>query len=263
MNVTLYDWFYSNYPPTRMVVNGRFGIVHIGVALLCVTLILLAASQRTKSYERRMAIIRTLAFCILLFEVTRRVINFSRGDTLTPNYTMYLLLPRPWCAISCWLIIASTLIQKKALYNISAACSMLCALVFFAYPMVGFDHEVYLFEDVYSIATHALLLVTSVSMMTLGVTDYRYKRADGGSARNEFEILAWVIVYAFFEIYVLKIERDPLYFLPGNDVQSVFGLSYPLYLVVYISFLVLYFNAFYLIPLALRHKKQKALPLAA
>jgi hypothetical protein len=263
MNITLYDWFYSNYPPTRAAVNGRFGMVHIGVALLCITLILLIATQRHKGEGRRMVIIRTLAFCVLLFEVTRRVITFSRGGDLTTHDVLYMLLPRPWCAISCWLIIASTWIEKKALYNIAASCSLLCALVFFAYPMVGFNHAVYLFEDVYSITTHALLLVTSVSMMTLGVTDYRYERENGGRARHEFEILACVFAYAFLEIYVLKIERDPLYFLPGNDVQTVFGLSYPLYLVVYISFIIIYFNAFYLIPLALRYKKHKALPHAA
>ncbi len=260
MHITLYDWFYSNYPPTRMAVNGRYGAVHIGVAVLCVVLILLIATQRHKSEGRRMAIIRTLAFCILLFEVTRRVINFSRGGNLSTHDVLYMLLPRPWCAISCWLTIASTLIQKKALYNISAACSMLCAIVFFVYPTVGFHHAVYLFEDVYSIATHSLLLVTSVSMMVLGVTDYRYKRENGTTARSEFEILICVFVYAFFEIYVLKIERDPLYFLPGNDVQSVFGLSYPSFLFVYISFIIVYFNAFYLIPLALQHRKHKPLP---
>ncbi len=263
MVVTLYDWIFSNYPMQRSIVDGRFGPVHIATVLLCVAIILRIAMCRHQSPQRRDRIICNLAAVIVLFEVSRRVINFSRGYDLDLHTVLYMLLPRPWCAISCWLTVTSAMFKKRYLYNIAAMCSLLCALVFFAYPMVGFNHGVYLFEDVYSITTHALLLISSVSMITLGKTDFRYKREGGDQARREFSILALVFAYAFLEIYVLKIERDPLYFLPGNDVQSVFGLSYPLYLVVYVAFILLYFNAFYLIPMALRHRKHKLLPHAA
>lgn len=263
MAVTLHDWIFSIYPMQRSVVNGRFGIVHIATVLLCVAIILRIAMCRHQSPHRRDRIICHLAALIVLLEVSRRVINLSRGEALDLHTVLYYLLPRPWCAISCWLTVMAAMFKRRPLYNIASMCSLLCALVFFAYPMVGFHHAVYLFEDVYSITTHALLLISSISMITLGQTDFRYERENGDKARREFSILALVFAYAFLEIYVLKIERDPLYFLPGNDVQSVFGLSYPLYLVVYVAFIVLYFNAFYLIPMALRHLKHKPLPHAA
>ncbi|MBE6620270.1 MAG: hypothetical protein E7625_02760 [Ruminococcaceae bacterium] len=263
MAVTLYDWIFSIYPPARAAVNGRFGIVHIATVLLCVAIILRIAMCRRKDPQKRDRIICNLAALIVLFEVARRIINFSRGYDLDLHTVLYMLLPRPWCAISCWLTVMAAMFKRRYLYNAASMSSLLCALVFFAYPMVGFNHGVYLFEDVYSITTHALLLISSISMITLGQTDFRYEREGGGQARHEFSVLALVFLYAFVEIYLLKIEKDPLYFLPGNDVQSVFGLSYPSYLVVYITFILVYFNAFYLIPMALRHFKHKPLPHAA
>lgn len=55
------------------------------------------------------------------------------------------------------------------------------------------------------------------------------------------------MAYVFLEIYGLKIESDPMYFMPGNDVMDILGVGYPLYLVLYIIFIIIYFNIFYLI----------------
>ena len=263
MSVSFYDWIYSNYPPQRAAVNGRYGAIHIATILLCIALVIAISLLHKKDKRTRTAVIQALAFAILTFEVTRRVINFTRGEALSTDTVLYYLLPRPWCAISCWMTIAAALTGKKALYNFSTMSSLLCALVFFVYPVVGFNHAVYLFEDVYSISTHSLLFVTSLSMMTLGMTDFRYQREHGG-AWQELFLLGLTYTYAFFEIFVLKIERDPLYFRPGNDVQNVFGFSYPIFLIVYVGFLLIYFNAFYIIPYLVQHyHKPKALRAAA
>ena len=261
MAITLHNWIFSEYPIQRsMEVNGRFGPIHIATLLLCITIAVRIAACRHQTPQKRDRIISNLAALIVLFEVARRVINFSRGYDLDLHTVLYMLLPRPWCAISCLLTVLAAMFKRRYLYNIAAMSSLLCAIVFFAYPMVGFNHAVYLFEDVYSITTHALLLISSLSMMTLGLTDFRYERKGGDSAVREFFVLGLIFAYAFAEIYLLKIEKDPLYFLPGNDVQCVFGLSYPLYLIVYGGFLFLYFNAFYLIPAILRHRKHHPLP---
>ena len=59
--------------------------------------------------------------------------------------------------------------------------------------------------------------------------------------------MAVIFGYALLEIYALKIESDPLYFMPGNDVMDIFGVSYGAYLAIYIIFMLVYINAFYLI----------------
>ena len=58
--------------------------------------------------------------------------------------------------------------------------------------------------------------------------------------------------------YVLKIESDPLYFMPGNDVQEILGLKYPIFVVVYALFIAFYTNLFYIISdfKALKNKKE-------
>ena len=48
-------------------------------------------------------------------------------------------------------------------------------------------------------------------------------------------------------IYVLKIENDPLYFMPNGDIQDILSVTYPIYLAIYITFMTIYINLFYLI----------------
>ena len=118
------------------------------------------------------------------------------------------------------------------------------------HPNVGFDGRAILFENIYSIFTHVLLFIGAVSIITLGFADFSYigkEKTLKSSALWELLCLAVMYAYAFFEAFALKIETDPLMFRQGNDVQDVLGVSYGLYLVIYILFLALYFNAFYLI----------------
>ena len=54
--------------------------------------------------------------------------------------------------------------------------------------------------------------------------------------------------YALLQIYVLKTQVDPMYFMPDGDIQAdILGISYGLYLTLYIALIVIYVNAFYLI----------------
>ena len=117
-------------------------------------------------------------------------------------------------------------------------CALLNAIIFFAYPSVGFNHNVILFENLYSIATHALLLISSISMMSLELTDFSVNK----NVYKEVLGLACMFIYAFLEIYWLKIEKDPMYFLPGNDVQAFLGVDHTAYLFIYVGFLAVYFS---------------------
>ena len=70
----------------------------------------------------------------------------------------------------------ATFYKKKFFYNITSITSLLCAVIFFAYPGAGFNDVYILFENVYSISTHALLLITSITMITLKAVDFKYVR---------------------------------------------------------------------------------------
>ncbi|MBQ8308665.1 MAG: YwaF family protein [Clostridia bacterium] len=247
--MTFKDWLFSNYPPNSGI-GGQWGALHIATLVVCVlAIVAIAFLFRGKSEKTRYTVLLAMALCIAFFELSRRIINISKGNCADLTSTLRTLLPRPWCAISCWLVMITVFTRKKFLYNFTAITALLNALVFFAYPSVGFNNKYILFENVYSIGTHSLLLISAVSMITLKFTDFRYKRGDGwtNSAILELITLAIVVAYAFLEIFVLKIEADPLYFMDGNEAQGVLGLDYPIYLMVYLVFLAVWLNAFYLV----------------
>ncbi len=244
----LKDWIYSQYPnPSE---QNQWGAMHITVLILCAVLIVVLALTLRKNEKGSKITIYVLTGSILLFELARRIINATRplfyggevGDWLS---WARLILPRPWCAISCWLLIASAIVNKKFMYNLSSMSALICAIIFFAYPSVGFNNKYMLFENVYSIATHSLLLITSISLITLRFADFRYIRGKKWTQTALIELIgiAVIFIYATVEI-VLKIEGDPLYFMPGNDVMEILGLAHPIYVVLYSAFLALYFNLF-------------------
>jgi hypothetical protein len=254
--MTLYDWIFSNYPENSEI-DGRWGALHIAVLSACIASIVLIAIFARRSEKARRYTIISLAGAIAFLELARRVINISRGNIANITDFLITVLPRPWCAISCWLLIASLFVNKKFFYNFTSMSGIICAAIFFAYPSVGFNHKYILFENVYSIATHSLLLVFSVSLITLGLTDFRLKvQGERLGVIKEAIMLVTMFIYAFVEIFVLKIEKDPLCFMPGNDVQDVLGVDYPLYLVLYTAFLAVYFSAFYLLQYIVeKHRK--------
>ena len=249
--MTFYDWIFSIYPKNSGI-KGAWGTLHIVTLVAIIGIIIGLSFFRSKRLVFRRRTIILLAALILCFELARRIINLLRGNTLLLDDILYILLPRPWCAISCWLVIFSAVWDKKWLYNLASTSAIICALIFFAYPMVGFNNRYILFENLYSIGTHALLMIGGVSMITLRLTDFQYK-----TAWKEGIGLAAIFLYAFIEIFVLKIESDPLYFMPGNDAQDIIGVDYPVYLVLYVLFLCVYFGAFYFVTYYLEKKNER------
>lgn len=145
----------------------------------------------------------------------------------------------------------ASVVKKKRLYNLATMCALINAIIFFAYPSVGFNHSVILFENLYSIATHALLLTSSISMMTLGLTDFSFNK---GIIKEAIGLIL-MFIYAFAEIYLLKIEKDPMYFMPENDVQAFLGVDYTAYLFIYVGFLIVYFALFYIVQKIINRNK--------
>ena len=146
------NWLFSSFDNPR--VNQQWGLLHIAVLLSCIAIILvLAFTARKKSERFRKNTIAVLVFIILAFELSRRAINIARPsltDTELGTWKdwLYTLLPRPWCAISCWLLIFSIFFNQKFLYNFASMCALLCAIIFFAYPDAGFNNEIMEFENV-------------------------------------------------------------------------------------------------------------------
>ena len=90
--------------------------------------------------------------------------------------------------------------------------------------------------------------------MTLKFTHFNYK-----TMWKELIAFVVIFIYAFIEIFVLKIESDPMYFMPNSEVQEVLGMNYPTYLITYILFLIIYVGLFYLITFFINKHKSKRL----
>lgn len=238
--MTFKDWIFSSYPNPG--VNGQFGLLHIltlcFIALFVTisTLLLKDRKVKTKRY-----ILIVIASIILFFEVSRRIINIIKTEEHTFLGTLRTLLPRPGCAISCWLVMFSVLINKKSLYNFASIIGLLSGVIFFAYPGVGFNNQFILFENLYSIVTHTLFTSACFCFITYKFTDFKYK-----NIKKELLMFICLAVYVILEI-VLKIEADPFYFMPSNDIQKIVSLEYAAYIILYALFFLIYFNAFYII----------------
>ena len=230
---------------------GQWGILHISVMLSCVMLIIIfrLIVKHARNQERaKKIIIYSLVGAIGFFEVMIRFVqcvklyhlHLPEMARITP---IWILLPKPWCAISCWALIASVFIKKRFFYNFASLSALLCSVVFFVYPGVGFNNVHLLFENWYSILTHALLLTTSITMMVLQYTEFQYK-----TLWKTGVCFILTFVYAFIEIFVLKIQVDPMYFMPGGDIQAdILKIDYSLYLFAYIALILIYINTAYML----------------
>lgn len=233
------------------VINGRWGPLHILTLLICTACIVgfyFLVKKSAKPKKTKSIILYTLAGAIAFFEITIRFVYFMKlyyfhQPEMNGTDVLWILLPRPWCAISCWLLIACVFVKKPFFYNFASLSALLCAVIFFSYPGVGYNNEIILFDNLYSIATHALLLTMSITLMVLKVTDFKYKHM--GKLALCF---ALTYVYGLVQIFLLKLHEDPMYFMPDGDIQAdILKISYGLYLFLYIALIVVYVNAFHLI----------------
>lgn len=235
------EWFLGKI--NNPTINNQWGPLHITVLVSCIVATILIGCIFGKTSRRtRKIVLYTLVSFLILFEVTRRVKNLINMTEFTWNDFMYIMLPRPWCAISSFSIIFSTFSKSTNYKNFACIISLLCALVFFAYPEAGFNSTYITFEQLYSICTHSLLLIVSISLMTLKFTKFDYK-----TIWKELIFFGLVYLYAFAEIYILDIATDPLYFMPNNDVQDVLGMNFGLYMITYVVFIAIFISSFYAI----------------
>ena len=256
--MTFRQWIYGenfNNPS----INGQWGLLHIITLLMCICLIIsVSIIFKNKNYKTKRLILLIIASILLFFEVTRRIVNITNPITFTKYNLLWVLLPRPGCAISVWLILLSPFINKKWFYNFASMISILTAVIFFAYPGAGFLHKYILFEDLYSIVTHSLFFVGAFLIVTLKLANFDYKKIT-----NELILLGGLVVYCVLEMFILTknskgdpLELDPFYIMPNNEVQEIVGINnYIVYFILYVLFITIYFSSFYLIS---KIKKQKS-----
>ena len=246
--MTLKDWIYGTGFDNPKV-NGEWGPLHIITLIICIALIVsISILFKKKDDKTKRKILLIIAGILFFFEVVRRIINATNPITFTKYNWLWVLLPRPGCAISVWLVMLAPVIHKKWFYNFSSLVSMLCAVIFFAYPGAGFNNKYILFENLYSIVTHSLFFVGSFLIVTLRLATFDYR-----GVKNELISLGVLVGYSLLEMFVLPknstgapLEADPFYTLPGNEVQEIVGInSYALYIILYILFIALYSGAFY------------------
>ena len=141
--------------------GNQWGVFHIltlvGILLASVGIWLLYKYSKNQEKCRRIVLI-VLSSLITLFEILIRIQYFTRlyyfkDPAVAHMDAFWIMMPKPWCAIACWLLIASPIVNKKFFYNFSCITAMLCSLVFFAYPGVGYNNEHILFGNIYSIIT--------------------------------------------------------------------------------------------------------------
>lgn len=234
------EWLFSSFPNPH--IDGQYGLLHIITLILIATIVVVSTILlKNKNEKTKKIVLWTIVGILIFFEVSRRIINFCKTTDFSSNNILKILLPRPGCAISVWLVIIAMFVNKKFFYNFTSIIGILSAGIFFIYPGVGFNNQYILFENLYSIVTHSLFFIASICFITYKFTDFKYK-----TAWKELLCFLIMLVYVFLEI-VLKIEGDPFYFMPGNDVQEIVGVNYGLFLTLYLVFVAIYFNMFYLI----------------
>ena len=255
--MTFEQWIYGNIE-NKPKNDGQWGLLHIITLIICIGLIVgISLLFRKKSDKTKRIILFVIAGILLFFELTRRVVNITNPLTFEKYNLLWVLLPRPGCAISVWLILLSPVINKKWFYNFASMVSILCSTIFFAYPGAGFTKGVILFENFYSIVTHSLMLVGAYLIVTLKIAKFNYK-----NIKWEAVSLGTLIIYSLLEMFVLKknangdpLEYDPFYIMPNNEVQEVIGINnYVLFFIMYVLFISLYLSAFYFFG---REKKRK------
>lgn len=246
--MTFEQWLYGTGFDNPKV-NGQWGLLHIITLVICIALIVgLTLLFKNKDEKSKRIVLLVVAGILMFFEVTRRIVNITNPITFTKYNILWVLLPRPGCAISVWLVMLSPLINKKWFYNFTSMVSIICAVIFFAYPGAGFLNKYIQFENLYSIVTHSMFLVGSILIVTLKLSKFNFK-----NIKNELICLGGLVVYSILEMFVLTknsngdpLEADPFYTLAGNEVQEIVGInSHALYLVLYFLFIAIYFSAFY------------------
>ena len=117
------EWFFGGIENPR--VENQWGPLHIATLVVCVALILTfyyIAKKTSNPDKVKTHIVRTLAGLIAFFEIASRFmylmkLYYFHQPEMNGIDLLWIVLPKPWCAISCWLLIACVFVRKTFFYN--------------------------------------------------------------------------------------------------------------------------------------------------
>ena len=116
--MTFEQWLYGK-DFVNPSINGQWGTLHIITLLMCIaSIITITFLFRKKSLKTKRIVMIVISSVLLFFELSRRIVNITNPITFTKYNLLWVLLPRPGCAISVWLIMLSSFINKKWFYNL-------------------------------------------------------------------------------------------------------------------------------------------------
>lgn len=249
--MTFKEWLFETGEFVNPPISGQWGLLHILTLVLCalaVTGAFFLVKHSSNKEKTARAIVLTLACLLLFFEIAQRFVYFFRRfyfnvEDMRGLTALWILLPKPWCAVGCWTAVAAVFVNRKFFYAFASIQGLICTLIYFVYPGTGYNNQYIMFSNLYSITTHALLLTLSLMFIVLKLAAFEYK-----DFLKTAVCFAFVYAYAFLEIYVLETFADPMYFMPGGDIQAnILNIPWGIYIVLYVVLLIVFINAFYLI----------------
>lgn len=220
--------------PTVNKSNYLYGAPHIitlAIVVAATLFLTLFFSKSTQKVKRRILLI--MVGILIVFEVASRVVHLLKGG----SWLSETMIPMHFCSIMVWVIIIATLTNNKHLYSLSAMGGLIATLAFLLYPSVGFNKEVLKFSQYYSIISHSIGFVISIYLLSAGFASFKIKDIWIGAT-----FLAANYLYAFLLNYWIMPGSNFMYYS-----ENLLPVSFGIWIMIYITFVLTYFSSFYLI----------------
>lgn len=227
--MNLYDFFFNKSPSIDDYMYHTPHIITLVVVAVLGVLLVVFAKKMTEKQRR---VLLWICFGILLaFEILHRVYR------IVNNHAWYQFIPMHFSSLTVWIIMIAIIVKNKHFYNFSVICGLLASLAFLLHPATGFNAEVFRFDNYYSIMTHCVDFLFSVFVLACGYTQYKWKN---------FGVTG--LCFSVIVVYSLLLN---LVFFPGANymyyIENITTLPYIVFLLGYISIVLIYLLSFYII----------------
>ena len=249
--MTFKDWFYNTnnprLPKSEYLYGTRHIILLVLTALLCIGVYFLFRKRKEKTKNIFLYLCGSI---LLFFEIASRVVHLVIAETYTLESVTKIILPMHMCSVMVWVFIIGIFSKNKLLLRYSAIMGLLSTLAFLLYPAVGINQKYMAFTNVYSTFSHMLGFVLCVSLMSLRIVDFRFKKIWQ-------PLVCFAVMFCWGAILNFLIFPGSDYMYMVNDPLEL-GLPFP-YQILYVGILLLYTTAFYLVYWLVQKVKNKKL----
>jgi len=247
--MTLKDWLRNENNPILPKSEYLYGTRHIVLLILTILFCFGVYFLLRKSSDKSKNIfLYVCASVLLFFEITSRIVNLVIANTYTLTTISQIILPMHMCSVMVWIFIIGIFSKNKFLLRYSAIMGLLSTLVFLLYPAVGINQKYMAFTNIYSTFSHMLGFILCVSLMSLRIVDFRFKKI-----WQPYVCATIMFAYGYLLNWVIFPGSDYMYM--RNDPLGL-GLNYP-HQYLYSSILIVYIFTFYFVNLFTRRKESK------